>query len=347
MQLVTIADVAKAAGVSLATVSRVKNRSRLVSEEKRNRVLKAMREVGYRNDTPEPSASRGKSRIIVVICCGFYLLDDILDGIMDQAKSLDSAYKVVVFQAGLAEDGYRRALEAVKLIPPDICLGLIFYNNICVEKELWSEFQSYPLVQVGEYNKTDPCFAVTTDDREAELEITRFLINKGRKRFAFISNSGLYTGKAPSQESLVKQNLFFIKREEGFRQALREAGLPFDEDLLLFMDFTPEGGGNGVRRLMELAEPPDAVVCVSDNVALGALRELSRLKIPVPGKVSVVGFDDADFAEFLNPPLTTIRQSYWELGAEAMRMLDALAMGKPQRGRITYIRHTLIERASG
>ncbi|GHU69456.1 catabolite control protein A [Spirochaetia bacterium] len=336
MQIATIADVARIAGVSIATVSRVKNKSNLVSVEKRNRVYSAMQELGYKPDAPE-NIFRGKGKIVLVVCHGFYLFEDILNGIVDAAKGLDADYNVVVCQTGQAEDGYRKALSTIRLIPQELLSGIIFYNNMCDDSDVWSEVQRYPLVQIGEYNKSDPCFAVMTNDEEAENDITSLLISKGRKRFAFLANQNL-DGR--------KRNQFCIKREEGFRSALLAGGIPIDEKMFFAVDYTPEGGVEAAKRIMEMDVRPDAIVCASDMIAMGVLRELNRQGVSVPGEIAITGFDDSDFSEFLSPGLTTVRQSYWELGVEAIRMLDSLINGSLQSGRITYIKHTLIERES-
>jgi DNA-binding LacI/PurR family transcriptional regulator len=330
---VTIQDVARAAGVSIATVSRVKNNSFLVSQEKRELVHKAMGELGYSFDIP--SQQKKGVKAVLVIAGGFHLLENILNGIMDAAKLLETNYCVTTFNPIFGEDGYRDALEAVRLIPRELLGGLILYHNSCTNDEIWGELQQYPLVQIGEYRSADPCFAVVTDDYEAEEEITAYLIGRGRRRLAFLG--ARMEGGSRYQ--------FDEKREAGFRNALRKAKLPIDESLVFQVDFAPEGGIYGARRLMEQAERPDAIVCASDQIALGVLGELRRLGVSVPSEAAVAGFDDMDFVEFLSPSLTTVRQSYWEMGAEALRLLDALK-DPIQIGRIVNIKHSLSIRES-
>jgi LacI family repressor for deo operon, udp, cdd, tsx, nupC, and nupG len=222
------------------------------------------------------------------------------------------------------------------MLPPELLRGIIFYNNMCDDLSIWAEFQKYPLVQIGEHIKSGNCFAVLTNDREAMSELTRLLICKGHRRFVFLSNT---YGE--------NRYHFCIDREAGFRASLDEANIPVDENHFFYRAYTPEGGAEAARQIAAMAPRPDAVVCVSDTMAIGCLKELHRLQISIPGEIAVTGFDDMEYSEALYPSLTTVRQAYGEIGAEAMRTLDALATRQIRSGRVIYVQHTLIERESG
>jgi DNA-binding LacI/PurR family transcriptional regulator len=337
MPAVTISEIAEAAGVSLATVSRVKNRSSKVSEEKRSRVYKVMEELGYRKRTPGEILREAERQIILIVCYGFYLMDDIYAGISEAAEKLDPRYQVLVVYTEHKTDGYRKALALAKTLPPHLLRGIIVYNNQCGDMELWAEFQKFPLVQICEFNNADPCFAVTTNDREAMKDLTRLLIRKGRRNFVFVT--GEYT--------VIGEMFHFSQyRAEGFFAALREADIPFREDMMISVEHSLKGGSDAAVKIAGMNPRPDAVVCVVDAIAFGCFEELRHIGISIPGEIAITGFDDIAYSKALRPGLTTVRQSFDEIGAEAMRMLDALAGGTLRQGRITYVKHTVIERGS-
>jgi LacI family repressor for deo operon, udp, cdd, tsx, nupC, and nupG len=333
MQIITVSDVAKAAGVSTATVSRVLNDSKLVTESKRRRVSQVMQELGYVPQNRTGKKTPG-NQIILLVSSVFPVLEEICAGINAAIRELDAPWELAICYAG---DDYKNALSLMKLIPQDLLRGLIFFNNFCTDRELWEEFQRYPLVRIGEYSDNDPSFVISTDDFKAMSDMTGLLIRKGRRRFALVSNNFF----AEQQ-----RYYFCMRREAGFRAALREAGLPFDERMLLYVDYTVEGGLDAARRIAEMRPLPDAVVCVNDFIATGCVIGLGELGIQIPGGMAVTGFDGMEVAEFCRPKLTTVRQAFEEMGMEALRMLDTLSMGRLGAGRITFIAHSIIERES-
>jgi DNA-binding LacI/PurR family transcriptional regulator len=128
--------------------------------------------------------------------------------------------------------------------------------------------------------------------------------------------------------------------------ALEEAGIPFSPDMIIYTDYTAEGGMEAARQIAEMKKRPDAVLCVSDYVAAGCIAELRALGIAIPSDMAVTGFDNNELSEICRPRLTTVHQSFEEMGAEALFMLDALVSGRFKMGRITYIQHSIIERDS-
>lgn len=336
MQTVTVNDVAKAAGVSIATVSRVLNNNNVVTESKRQRVFQVARELGY-----VPVGRAGKTtagnQIIVLVCSVLPMLEEVYSGISAAVRELGAHYEVAISYTENTGNNYRNALALVKMLPPELLRGLIFYNNVCTGEALLEEFRRYPLVQIGEYIESESSFAVSTDDERAMFDMTKLLIAKGRRRFVLVSN------KFSSEQ---RRYHFCIRREAGFRSALEEAGIPFDNSMILYVDYTIEGGSDAARRIAEIDPRPDAVVCVSDFIAAGCVMELGELGVSVPGDMAVTGFDDIEIAEFCRPRLTTVRQSFEEMGIEAVRMLDALCAGSLNLGRTTFIQHSIIERGS-
>jgi DNA-binding LacI/PurR family transcriptional regulator len=335
MMVATIVDVARQAGVSIATVSRVINNSRVVSEEKRSRVLEVMGELGYR---PVVRENKNGRPILVLVSSVTAMVEDVAAGITGAAETMDPAPSLIISLTKQNADSYQHTLTLLKTLPRELLYGIIFLNNMCSDTALWNEFQQYPLVQIGEYTDTDPLLAVMTDDMAAMKELTAFLIRRGRRRFLLVSNR---FGNSGGQ-----QYRFCIRREAGFRMALEEAGIPFGSDMIIYTDYTAEGGMEAARRIAEMKNRPDAVLCVSDYIAVGCIAELRALGISIPSDMAVTGFDNIELSEIYRPRLTTVHQSFEEMGAEALFMLDALVSGKFKMGRITYIQHSIVERDS-
>jgi DNA-binding LacI/PurR family transcriptional regulator len=336
MSIVTIVDVAQRAGVSIATVSRTLNNSGLVSEQKRTRVLEVVRELGYQ---PGVREIKPNNQIVFLISSVMYMemVEDVITGIL-QALSNDSNgnmgkqepnLSLAISYAGQNVNGYHGALKLLKAIPQDMVYGLIFFHNMCDDAALWNEFQQYPIVQIGEYLDMNPPMVITSDDTNAMYELTNLLIHKGKKHLIFVSG---------------QQSGYCVRRKTGFRHALEDAGISFSEDMVLYTDTTLEGGSDAGKRIAEMENRPDAILCVNDVIACGCLAELQFCGIRVPADMAVTGFDDINLSEIYHPHLTTVRQSFGEMGSEAISMLKALISGKLKMGRITFIQHSIIER---
>jgi DNA-binding LacI/PurR family transcriptional regulator len=334
MRIVTVVDVAQRAGVSIATVSRVINNSRMVSEQKRTRILEVMRELGYR---PVSRGSKNNRQILLLVSSITELIEDVAAGILEVEKTMDYAPALVISFAKQDTDSYQHAVKLLRILPQEMIYGIIFLNNMCNDGALWREFQQYPLVQIGESLDTDPLLVVASNDTMAMKEMTELLIRKGRKRFMLVSNHFGANGQ---------QYKFCLHREMGFRLALEEAGLPFSRDMIIDTDYTPEGGMDVGRRIAEMKDRPDAVLCVSDYIASGCIAELQTQNIKVPSDIAVTGFDNREISEICRPALTTVRQSFEEMGAEALFLLNDLVSGRLKMGRTTYIQHSIIERGS-
>jgi LacI family transcriptional regulator len=165
----------------------------------------------------------------------------------------------------------------------------------------------FPLVF---FDRIPPSFtgsAVVADNLAAAYDATRYLIRLGHKRIAII------TGPLSLSNGL--------DRLEGFRNALQHAGIPLPDEYLQRGDFLLNSGHSSGLKLLQLAVPPTAIVCCSIQMTRGLLRALSELGVPCPGRVSIVGFGDFDWAGNVSPPLTTVAQPSLEMGKRAVQML--------------------------
>lgn len=329
--MATIVDVAQEAEVSVATVSRVMNNSFRVTEEKRRRVYAAIEKLSYQPTIRQKNV-KNTGRIILLVAP--ILVNELFDSIMATGK--DMGYETIIYYIGEDAEGYNSLIDLMKMFPPGLICGLIFVNNVCGEPEPWARLQQYPLVQVGEYLDAETCFAVSTDDVKAAFDMTSYMIQKGHRRIALVSTDA-------NQGSRFR---FCKDREAGYRMALAQNNMPVDPELLIYTDYTVEGGAEAARKLIGLEQKPDAVFCVSDHMGVGCVEEFQLAGYHVPGDIAVAGFDNLELSEMCRPRLTTLAQSLEEIGAEAVRVLDMIVNGKLTAGRKIYVQHHIIVRES-
>ena len=197
-------------------------------------------------------------------------------------------------------------LDAVVLVP-----GTMASEDSAEVEQLFERFSALPLCTIGAPRPNIASLSV--DNRSGIRELTLHVIEKhGRRRVAFISG--------PNSEA--------VQRFEGYRQALRDSGIPYDERLVLAGDFTPPSGARAVAALFSRDRGGcDAIVAGNDWMALGALDELANRNLRVPEDVALIGFDDIEAARFVTPPLTTVRQPPRQLGILAVRRVLAALHG--------------------
>ncbi len=329
--MVTILDVAQEAGVSPATVSRAINNSMLVSQEKKERVIEAVNKLGYKQVRITAARKAQQSNIIIFVANT--LNESLIEGARREAEML--GYTLLVIYIGEAAEGYRNILEVVKALPSHLIGGLIFYHNQCEDREIWAELSKYPNVQVGEYLPSSPLINITVDDFQAAYDMTSYLIENGYQRIAF--------AKSPNNN---KQYQFLEKRYSGYRSALQNAGIIVDQEYYIKVDHTIEGGADIARWIMKLGTRPDAVLCTSDQIAVGCIVELNNQGIKVPEDIAVCGFDNIELTEICTPQMTTIAQPFNEMGVEAVQILDRVISNDLQTSRRVVVPHTLIKRVS-
>ncbi len=331
--MVTLGDVAKEANVSIATVSRAINNSLLVTEEKVERINAAIKKLGYQPAIRQKQNVMSTNKVIYVITA--MLQQNLLDSIRDKAYEL--GYEVAISYTGEGKAGYERAINLFRILSSDIITGIITINNLYHDNLVWKEFSKYPIVQIGEYADITPCYTVLTDDTLGAAEMTQYLIDKGYKRIAFVTNKRFYEQY---------QFRFVRQREDGFRQVLKKNNIDFDESLKIYVDYTQEGGREAAQKIVAMDNPPDAVFCIGDIIAASCVNELNRLGVQVPKDIAVAGYDNLEISEYCSPQLTTVAQTFEDIGAEAVRTLDMVVNGNLSIGRKIYIAHKILERES-
>ncbi|GAA3853901.1 LacI family DNA-binding transcriptional regulator [Streptomyces sedi] len=298
---VTITAIAREAGVSVPTVSRVVNGRSDVAPETRARVEELLRQYGYRRRTHAPG---DRAALIDLV---FNDLDspwavEIIRGVEEVAGAagVGTVVSAIHDRAGAA----RQWMTNLRARASD---GVIMVTSV-LEPLLHKELHrlGVPLVVV------DPAGAPPLDaptvgatNWAGGLAATEHLLSLGHRRIGFVAGP--------------PRLLCSRARLDGYRAALEGAGVPVAEELMVPGDFYHESGFTGCDRLMELADPPTALFAASDQMAMGAMEALRRRGLRVPQEVSVVGFDDLPEMRWSAPPLTTVRQPLAEMGKVAAR----------------------------
>ena len=303
----TIVDVAREAGVSIKTVSRVLNHEPGVHESTRDQVLKVVEALRYRPKQSARSLAGGRSFLIGLL---YYDPSAIFVGSVQQGATLrcrELGYHLVVESLHNDAPDLRQQIDRMVLaLRPD---GMILTPPLCDNPEVLAALRESgtPCVLMSPERDLPGVPSVRMDDVHAAEEITNLLLSLGHQRIAFI--------KGPPDQSAS------ALRYQGFVNALRAHGLEPDPELVQPGAFTFASGRDAAHQLLSRRQRPTAVFASNDDMALGVLAAAQRLGLPVPNELSVAGFDDSPTAALVWPPLTTVRQPVAEMARTAVEML--------------------------
>jgi LacI family transcriptional regulator len=309
----TLEMVAKEAGVSIATVSRIINGTAKVSAERKDAVEAAIAKLNFRPNAAARGLALGKSNTIGVITQAidspFY--GEGLRGIEDYLQQ--RGYTALFMSGNWDEDDEDRCMAELLSRRVD---GIIIFSGRLQDRQLAAYAKQVPLVVSGRSLKAPNIFSLQVDDEEGARLATRHLIELGHQRIAFIA--GILDHPDASL------------RFKGYRRALADAGIPHDPKLVVPGDFHEEGGVEATLRLLKSGHKFTALFCVNDQTAYGACLALHRSGLNCPRDVSVVGFDDLHSSTYRVPPLTSVRQSIRVLGeSSGAAMLQMLQGERP------------------
>lgn len=314
----TIRDVARLAKVSTATVSHVINGTHYVSPELERRVSRAIEMLEYRpNRLAQALSSRSLPLLALVVpdISNPYWssVTRAIQGVADQR-----GYSVIV----CSTDGVlEREVRFLQTLSGWVSGLLIHPYHITHEHVSRFMSKDFPVVILGDFITKD--LLPDTWDRvggsncEGALLATDHLLELGHRRIAFIQGS--------------RDTSSSIRRLEGYQRALQQAGISIQDEVILYGNYTQNGGRKAMQQLLALEHPPSAVFCANDLSAFGALQAARQARIEIPSGLSIVGFDDIDQAAYCDPPLTTIRQSPASLGEiGAAKLLERLDKGRTE-----------------
>lgn len=326
-------DVAQAAGVSVKTVSNVVNGFEHVAEETRQRVQQAIDALGYQ---PNVMARRLRSGRSGVLALAFpELPSPYFAELAVEVIAAARRHGCTVLMEDTAGDPGAELRIASGLGDPMID-GVILSPLGLDQTELAARERPIPLVLLGEADFGLVCDHVHIDNISAARAATRHLIDEGYRRIAAIG------WQDPAPRATAQQRLL------GYSQALGAAGLPVDSALFPPVEayFRPDGA-RAMRELLALPEPPEAVFCFNDLMALGALRAAHEAGLRVPRDIALVGFDDVEEAEYAIPALTTVAPDKTGIAEAAVdALLHRITHGHTEPGRLIQPGHRLVVRES-
>lgn len=316
----TLESIAKLAGVSRGTVSRVINNQPGVRAEVRERVLRIIAETGYHPNAQARSLAGGRTENIGVVVFGLsplflthHIFYEVLQGI--QSHHIMNEFDMLLFsnKSETDRDYWKKIADKRKVD------GLIIMGEIIREEYLvYYASHNIPFVLVGKKTAGDlPLFCVTSNYRKGAYDATAHLLSQNRRRIVYIRG--------------IINTYHEDERYAGYQQALAEAGIELDPNLVLYGNADKHQAYLEMQRLIRQGDPFDAVWAGNDLMAFGAIEALKENGFSVPSDVAVVGYDDIQAAQYYHPPLTTVRQDKIRLGYEAAGLLAELLQGKVDR----------------
>ncbi|WP_336756719.1 LacI family DNA-binding transcriptional regulator [Pantoea sp. USHLN298] len=324
----SIEKVAQLAGVSKATVSRVLNAHPGVKPDTREKVLSAIAACDYQPNLLARQLRTAQSHMLLV------LISDITNPFCSRVvQGIEAEAELHGYHILLCHSASQLQREAayLTLLTGKVVDGVITMDAASGLQDLQNIIAGAPWVQCSEFDPAIPASSVTIDHLAAARDTVHYLAGKGRKRIGLVNGDMRY--------------LYSHHREQGYRQAISALGLEWS-GVAYASDISTEAGSQALQQLLALPQPPDAVFAVSDVLAVGVIHAALEAGLRVPEDLAVVGFDGIPFTRSLNPPLTTIEQPMYQLGARSVQLL----LQKIRQPHAPVIREVLpwrrVERAS-
>ena len=324
---VTIQDVAKAAKVSVSTVSRVLNGKVDVAKETQDRILSVIEDLGYTTNLAARSMRSHKKNLVGLIMpdIAYPFAIEVMKGV--NRAIAESEFDLLVYTTGDVRKSGRASHEQkyVSLLTNSISDGIVIVAPVAGEFKI-----DAPIVSIDPLASNPNYPAVHATNYHGSLEAMDYLLGLGHKRIGYIS------GRAELESS--------NRRLMGYRDALQKAGLSIDEQLIAAGDYTTETGVNGTRCLLALKNPPTAIFASNDQMAIGVFQVAEEMGIRIPDDLSVVGFDNITESKYMG--LTTVDQFISEMGFTATQMLIKLINGEELADRTYQMQTRLVVRNS-
>jgi DNA-binding LacI/PurR family transcriptional regulator len=327
----SIKDIARLARVSHPTVSRALQNSPLVNPATAAKIRKIAEAAGYRPSAVARGLVTRRTRTVglVVTTVADPFAGEVACGIEQAAN--DHGYAVFLADSNCAAERERKVVQELAERRVD---GIIVTSSRVGSDYLPMLAQlNVPMVLVNDQYPGEFVHSVMIANEDGSRAATEHLIELGHRRIAYVGDrSGYQTD---------------TERLKGYKQALASAGIEFASELAVLGDGRPEGALAAVDGLLRLADPPTAVCCYNDMTALGAMRSIRARGLRVPDDVSVTGFDDLFFAEYLEPALTTVRQPMRRMGEMAMENLLKLMSGEESVAQVKVEAELIVRGSTG
>lgn len=324
----TIYDVAKEAGVSISTVSKVLNNTGSIAEKTRKKVRDTMHQLDY-----QPSVVASVKKRIQTIGL---LIPNIANPFMAEiARGIENHVKKFGFSLMICstDNDLKNEIEYISILKQKYIDGIIIATGLKEDKAIKELLKAdIPVALLSRDVSSLAVDAVLVDDFLGGYEATEYLISLGHKRIAMITEDINF----PTIGA----------RFEGYKQALEKAGLPYDESLVSLNNTSLDEGKQSTREFLHLSVPPTAIFASTEFLAIGAIQAARELKIKVPQDLSIIGFDDTVLSTICDPPLTTIAQPIYEMSKKVVELLiEEIEDSKETKQRIV-LSPKLVVRAS-
>jgi LacI family transcriptional regulator len=308
---VTIGDVARTAGVSVATVSKVINDRYGVAPETSARVHEVIADLGYESSIVARSLRSRRTNVIGILVAEFEPFStELLKGISEAVEG--TGYELLAYSGGMGRND-RVGWEQRYL---SRLAGTLIDGAVLVTPTVVNPRNTVPVVAVDPHTGPSGPPTVDSDNLGGARAVTEHLVQLGHRRIGFL-------GGRPDLESA-------RLREKGYREALEDAGIPVDPGLMRVGGYRPDTTDSPAHELLTLPDRPTAIFAANDLSAIRTMEVARELGLRVPDDVSVVGFDNVPESALTDPPLTTVSQPIHQMGAEALRMVVDLIQGTPR-----------------
>ncbi len=328
---VTIYDVAREAGVSMATVSRVVNNNPNVKPQTRKKVFEAIEKLGYRpNAVARGLASKRTTTVGVVIPdISNAIFAEVARGIEDIAAMYH--YNIILSNADKKKE---REIRVVNTLLEKQVDGLLFMGGSITQEHINAfNTANVPIVLCATSDESKSIPSVDIDHEKAAYDAVKYLLDQGHRKIAMISGT-------------LEDLTIGYARFQGYKRALEEAGIAVQEEYVRIGNYRYESGMETAQYFLELDEKPTAIFAATDEMAIGAIHQIQDYGLSVPDDISVISIDNIRMASMVRPQLTTVAQPMYDIGAVSMRLLTKLMKKEPVDSHQVILPHELIERNS-
>ncbi len=310
----TIDDIARLAGVSKATVSRVLNRKPDVDPATRERILRIVEEQNFVPSATASNLARGKSRLLGVLIPSFTqpFIQDVLRGVAETIEQ--TPYELVLYSANRTMHDKDKSHLIDNILATKLTAGVLaMFMGESVHHLVELHKSGFPVVVIDDQEQPDGMIPwVSADNCMGGYDAVSYLIGLGHRRIAHIQGP--------------MRHLCSRERYDGYLQALTEAGIVLDANLIAEGDFAPHSGRIAASKFFALpaTQRPTAIFAGNDQMAYGVLAAAEECGLQIPGDVALIGFDDISPSAHIRPPLTTVRQPFYEMGQRGVEVLLSL-----------------------
>ena len=329
--MVTIREVAEEAKVSVVTVSRVLNHPDMVSEKKRECVMDAIKKLGYFPNDAARSLVQEKTNVIGVLIPDInnIYIASVIPRLSASLEKFGYSILLCVTNSDSVKEGRLIRLMMEKRVDGMILLGARSIGPVRSDLEMAAK--RIPVI-VLDYTSDCNMYCVRTDEALGIYKAVKYLVGLGHRRIAFINGMGNYTTNHYKQA--------------GFEQAAERFGIDARPEYILACEPYYEGGVYGANILLDMPEPPTAILTASDQLAMGVYFAAGSKGLRIPRDVSVMGFSDSQIAPFLYPPLTTVSQFGEESSEKAAKLMADILAGHEIEDRNIILEPEVVVRKS-